>query len=88
MKRDGLDPSAHPSADGGWLAIASGRGARLHGLKTFDWPQNQSPPVHAGGLNHVRVLFTIGQTLPTFPAFIGTSDGSPLLRLATLNGIL
>jgi hypothetical protein len=28
------------------------------------------------------VLFTIGQTLPRFPASIGTPDGYPLLRLA------
>jgi len=29
-----------------------------------------------------RVLFTIGQTLPLFPASIGTPDGYPLLQLA------
>jgi hypothetical protein len=28
-----------------------------------------------------RVVFTIGQTLPAFPAFIGTPDGYPLHRL-------
>jgi len=30
----------------------------------------------------VRVVFTSGQTLPSFPAYISTPDGYPLLRLA------
>jgi hypothetical protein len=35
-----------------------------------------------GKLTVFRVLFTIGQTLPSFPASIDTPDGYPLLRLA------
>ena len=38
--------------------------------------------VGLAGSTIVRVLFTIGQTLPPFPASIGTPDGYPLLQLA------
>jgi len=44
-------------------------------------PKNR-PRTRAGGSAIVRVVFTSGQTLPSFPAYIGMPDGYPLLRLA------
>jgi hypothetical protein len=60
MKRDGLDPSAPVRGRrlarycfGATRVLRRSRSAAPRPLKTFDWPQNQGPPVHAEG--HFRV---------------------------------
>ena len=65
--------------------LSPGLSPRSPGSDGFDSQQHcrflRTAPTR-GWLKIVGVLFTIGQTLPSFPASIGTPYGYPLLRVA------